>query len=61
MRSITLLVESNNVLLENVDTLDNVIDSLTKFVSTEKFSWCGEAMEIYVWIVDLEKFVSPCM
>ena len=25
---------------KKVDTLDNVSDSLTKFVSNEKFSWC---------------------
>ena len=31
------MVESKNVLLEKVDTLDNVLDSLTKFVSIEKF------------------------
>ena len=41
------MVESMKVLLENVDTLENVADSLTKFVSTEKFSWCTAAMGIY--------------
>ena len=40
------MVESKKVLLEKVNTLDNVVDSLTKFVSTEKFSWCGVAMGI---------------
>ena len=40
------MVESMKVLLENVDTLENVIDSLTKYVSTEKFSWCRETMGI---------------
>ena len=34
------------VLLEKVDTLENVVDSLTKSVSTEKFSSCREAMGI---------------
>ena len=34
------------VLLEKVDTLKNVADSLTKSVSTEKFSWCREIMGI---------------
>ena len=41
------MVESMKVLLEKVETLDNVVDSLTKFVSTEKFSWCRSAMVIY--------------
>ena len=40
------MVESKKVLLEKVDDLDNVADSLTKFVSTKKFSWCREAMVI---------------
>ena len=40
------MVEIKKVLLEQVDTLDNVIDSLTKSVSTENFSWCREAMGI---------------
>jgi hypothetical protein len=34
------------VLLDKVDTLDNVANSLTKFVSTENFSWCRESMGI---------------
>ena len=40
------MVESMKVLLEKVDTLDNVADSLTKSVSTEKFSWCRAGMGI---------------
>jgi hypothetical protein len=40
------MVESNKVLLEKVDTLENIVDSLTKFVSAVKFSWCREAMGI---------------
>ena len=40
------MVESKKVLLEKVDTLDNVVDSLT-IVSTEKFSWCRVAMGIF--------------
>ena len=40
------MVESMKVLLEKVDTLNNVADLLTKSVSTEKFSWCREAMGI---------------
>ena len=40
------MVESMKVLLEKVDSLENVADSLTKFVSTEKLSWCRVAMGI---------------
>ena len=43
---VIVMVESKKVLLEKVDTLGNVADSLTKSVSTEKFSWCREAMGI---------------
>ena len=41
------MVESMKVLLEKVDTMENVADSLTKSVSTEKFSWCRVAMGIF--------------
>ena len=41
------MVESKKVLLEKVDTLENVADSLIKSVSTKKFSWCREAMRIF--------------
>ena len=40
------MVEDKKVLLEKVDTVKNVADSLTKLVSTEKFSWCRESMGI---------------
>jgi hypothetical protein len=40
------MVESNKILLEKVDTLENIADSLTKPVSVMKFSWCREAMGI---------------
>ena len=40
------MVESMKVLLEKVDTLENVADSLTKSMSTEKFSWCRAAIGI---------------
>jgi hypothetical protein len=40
------MVERNKVLLEKVDTLENIADSLTNFVSVVKFSWCREAMRI---------------
>ena len=42
------MVESMKVLLEKVDTLENVADSLTQYVSTEKFSWCRAAMGISI-------------
>ena len=38
------MIESKKVLLGKVDTLENVADSLTKFMSTKKFSWCREPM-----------------
>jgi hypothetical protein len=40
------MVEEKKVLLMKVDTLKNVADSLTKYVSTEKFSWCRGSMGI---------------
>jgi phosphoribosyl-AMP cyclohydrolase len=40
------MVEEKKVLLEKVDTLKNVADSLTKSVSTKKFSWCRVTMGI---------------
>jgi hypothetical protein len=33
------IVERNKVLLEKVETLENIADSFTKFVSVVKFSW----------------------
>jgi hypothetical protein len=48
------MVEEKKVLLVKVDTLENVADSLTKSVSTEKFSWCRESMGFLPWIVDHE-------
>jgi hypothetical protein len=40
------MMEINKVLLDKVDTLENITDSLTKYVSVMKFSWCREAMGI---------------
>ena len=40
------MVEDKKVLLEKDDTVKNVAGSLTKSVSTEKFSWCKESMGI---------------
>ena len=39
-------MERNKVLLEKVETLESIADSLTKFVSVVKFSWCIEVMGI---------------
>ena len=36
------MVEDKKVLLVKVDILNNIIDALTKSVSTENFSWCRE-------------------
>ena len=40
------MVEDKKVLLVKVDTLKNIEDTLTKFVSTDKFSWCREKMGV---------------
>jgi hypothetical protein len=40
------MVEEKKVLLEKVDTLKNVVDSLTKFISIKKLSWCRVTMGI---------------
>jgi hypothetical protein len=40
------MVERNKVLLEKVDTLENITDSLNKSMSVVKFSWCTKEMGI---------------
>jgi hypothetical protein len=40
------MVEEKKLLLMKVDTLKNVADSLTKYLSTKKFSWCRGSMGI---------------
>ena len=45
------MVEDKKVLLEKVNTLKNVADSLKKSICTEKFSWCRESMGIDVLIL----------
>jgi hypothetical protein len=40
------MVESNKVILEKVDMLENIAVSLSKSVSVVKFSWCREEMGI---------------
>eukprot|EP00253_Pinus_taeda_P035774 PITA_35774 len=38
------MIKDKKVLLVKVDTLNNIADALTKFVSSEKFSWCRDTM-----------------
>ena len=38
------MVKENKVKLEEVETLVNIIDALTKPVSTKKFRWCLDSM-----------------
>jgi hypothetical protein len=45
------MVERNKVLLEKVDTLENITDSWTKYVSVVKLSWCREAMRIFALVL----------
>jgi len=40
------MVERNKVMVEKVDTLENIAYPLTKSVSVVKFSWYREAMGI---------------
>ena len=40
------MVEAKKVLLENIDTLKNVVDSLTNSDNTKQLSWCRESMSI---------------
>jgi hypothetical protein len=40
------MVESNKVMLDKVDTLENITDSLKNSMSVVKFYWCREAMGI---------------
>ena len=44
------MIEEKKVSLMKVDTLKNVANSLTKYMSTEKFSWCRG----FVGIVSLD-------
>lgn len=38
------MIEKDKVLLEEVDTVENVADLLTKSIRTEKFTWCKSEM-----------------
>ena len=40
------MVEDKKVLLVKVDILNNIVDSLTKYISIENFSWCRGPMGI---------------
>ena len=40
------MIENKKVLLVKVDTLKNIVDALTKFVSSEKFYLCRETMGV---------------
>jgi hypothetical protein len=55
------MVEEEKVLSMKVETLKNVADSLTKSVSTKKFSWCRESMGIIALDCLLCNLVTPCM
>jgi hypothetical protein len=55
------MIEENKLLLMKVETLKNVANSLTKYVSTENFSWCRLLMGIVVLDCGLCNPVAPCM
>ena len=40
------MVEDKKVLLVKVETLNNVVDALTKSMRTDKFSWCRETIGV---------------
>eukprot|EP00253_Pinus_taeda_P003098 PITA_03098 len=40
------MIEDKKVLLVKVNTLKNTADALTRYVSSEKFSWCRETMGV---------------
>ena len=46
------IVEEKKVLMEKVDNLKNVADSLIKSVSIEKFPFCRVKWALFPWIVD---------
>jgi hypothetical protein len=45
------MVEINKVLLDKLDTLENIEDSLTKSMSDVNLSWCIEAMGIIALVL----------
>ena len=48
------MVESNKVLLEKVDMLENIANSLTKSVSVVNFSWCKRKWKLFLWFYERE-------
>ena len=40
------MIEDKKVFLMKADTLENVVDSLTKFLRNKKLSWCRGSMGI---------------
>ena len=54
------MIEAKRVLLVKVDTLKNVVDALTKSVSTQKFSWCSETMGVEELAKLLSSPMAPC-
>jgi hypothetical protein len=55
------MIEEKKVSLMKVDTLKNVSDSLTKSVSTKKFSWCRGSMGIVALDFLLCNPITPYM
>lgn len=41
---VCIMVEDGKVILNKVDTQENVADALTKLVSTHKFRWCSNSI-----------------
>ena len=40
------MIEDKKVLMVKVNTFKNTTNALTKSVSSEKFSWCKETMDV---------------
>jgi hypothetical protein len=55
------MVEEKKVLLMKVDTLKNFVDSLTKYVSNKKLSWCRGSMGIVALDFLLFNPITPYM
>jgi hypothetical protein len=55
------MVEDKKELMMKVDSLENVVDSLRKFVSIENFSWHKGSMGISSLDCQLCNHVTPCM
>jgi hypothetical protein len=55
------MVEDKKELFMKGDSLENVADSLTKYVSTKKFSWFRGSMGIVSLDCSLCNLVTPCI